>query len=385
MSRSLLFLIADTGGGHRAAATAVADQLHTLYPGEFEIHIVDAFAQAGPRWGAKTTGLYGPLITRGRWLWGGIYHVSNRAPVTAGLRGVLRTMVRGISGLIQQHSVDAIVSFHPLLNHAAVAAARRSGRNIPVATVITDLVSVHKLWACRDVDLVLASSPGGVDRCRRAGVAAGKIIDVGLPVHAAFTTPPPNTRAKQAIRRRLGLNPDLFTVLVCSGADGSGDIPGMASAVAQLDLPLQLVVICGRNQRAKARLEGLTTGRGNAVAVEGYVRNMPDWMHAADIIATKAGPGTIAEALCCGLPILITWYLPGQERGNVEWISGIGAGRYVPTHSSLADAVKELATPNSPVLKRMKQAVRAAARPQAAQRTAEIIRELALGNAADVD
>jgi 1,2-diacylglycerol 3-beta-galactosyltransferase len=106
---------------------------------------------------------------------------------------------------------------------------------------------------------------------------------------------------------------------------------------------------------------------------------MPQWMRASDVVVSKAGPGTIAEALCCGLPLLLVWYLPGQERGNVEWVVDIGAGRFVPRVEQLIDAVTELGIPGSATLAAMRGAVRAAARPDATRRIAELIAEMAAG------
>src|ERR1700690_2442607 len=108
---------------------------------------------------------------------------------------------------------------------------------------------------------------------------------------------------------------------------------------------------------------------------------MAGGMRPSDVIVSKAGPATIAEALCCGLPLLLVWYLPGQERGNVEWVVDIGAGRFVPHVDQLLDAVAELAEPGSKTLAAMRVAVEAAARPDATRRIAELIVSMAGGGA----
>ena len=136
-------------------------------------------------------------------------------------------------------------------------------------------------------------------------------------------------------------------------------------------------MICGRNRRAVHRLRDLHDHDGHPVAVHGYVTNMAEWVRAADVVATKAGPGTIAEALCCGVPLLLTSYLPGQERGNVEWVIDAGLGRYVPHVPQLIDAIAELAAPSSPALAHMRAAVRQAARPDATARIAELVSTMA--------
>ena len=167
-------------------------------------------------------------------------------------------------------------------------------------------------------------------------------------------------------------------MLVCSGADGSGDIERRARVLAGSGLDISLVVICGHNRRAEEALAGLRDRRDRPVVVRGFVTNMAQWMTAADIVVTKAGPGTIAEALCAGLPLLITWFLPGQERGNMEWLIDTGAGRYVPGDAELVDEVAELAAPGSSSLLSMRAAVAQLARPEAAAEVAELIRSVAL-------
>ena len=372
--KRLLFLIADTGGGHRAAATAVERQMLATSPGEFEITILDPFTSAKPRVIAGTAGLYGPITRHARWLWGGLYHSTNSRSAVALLeRTVLRSVTNAVAEAIGRIDPDCVVSFHPLLNHISVRAVRGRARPVPVVTVITDLVDIHVAWACRDVDAVVVPSPGGLDHCRRAGIPASRCHDFGLAVDRRFTEVPSDPAGIAAMRRRLGLRADSFVVLVCGGADGSGGLVKHARAIASGSLDLDLVVICGRNERARSALAGLRTGAGHPVRVLGYVNNMAEWMSASSVVVSKAGPGTIAEALCCGVPLLLVWYLPGQERGNVEWVVDIGAGRYVPRDEQLVDTVAELAAPGSEALATMRSAVRAAARPDATRRIAELI------------
>jgi 1,2-diacylglycerol 3-beta-galactosyltransferase len=376
--RRLLFLIADTGGGHRAAATAVERQMLESSPGEFEITILDPFTSARPRVIGGTAGLYGPITRHARWLWGGLYHSTNsRAAVALLERTVLRSVTTAVTEAIMGIDPDCVVSFHPLLNHVSVRAVRAQARRIPVITVITDLVDIHIAWACRDVDAVVVPSPGGLDHCRRAGIPASRCYDFGLAVDRRFTEVPSDPAGIASLRQRLGLRADRFVVLVCGGADGSGGLVKHARAIASGSLDLDLVVICGRNQRAQSALTGLHIAAGHPVRVLGYVNNMAEWMRAGDVVVSKAGPGTIAEALCCGVPLLLVWYLPGQERGNVEWVVDIGAGRYVPRDEQLVDTVAELAAPGSEALATMRSAVRAAARPDATRRIAGLIASMA--------
>jgi 1,2-diacylglycerol 3-beta-galactosyltransferase len=380
----LLFLIADTGGGHRAGATAVARRLEIDRPGEFDVHIVDPTSAGSTTLLARTADLYGPLIHRARWVWAAMYHATNSATaVTLMQRSALRPLRAALQGLLTSVGPAAVVSFHPLLNHLAAQAVHASDHpKVPVITVITDLVDVHAGWACREVDAVVIPSPGGLDRCRRAGIPAQRCHQLGLPVDSAFARPIPDADERRALRRRLGLAEERFTVLVCSGADGSGGLDRRARAIARCGLDLGLAVICGHNDRARKRLAGLRDASGRPVPVLGFVDNMADWMRAADVVVTKAGPGTIVEALCSGLPLLLTWYVPGQESGNLEWLVDIGAGRYVPRTHELIDAIAELSAPGSPGLAVMRDAVAGAARPEATEQIAGLIAGMADARAA---
>lgn len=378
----LLFLVADTGGGHRASAEAVARRLALAYPGRFATHVLDPFVQASPPLVGRVVGLYSPITRRAPWLWGALYHATNSRAAVAALRGsALRLVEPGLREVITALRPAMVVSFHPLLNHVAWRALRSlPGPHVPLATVITDLVDVHAAWTCADVEAVVTSSPGGLDRARRAGVPADRCHDLGLPVDEAFASPAPAGSARRSLRMRLGLSPSRFTVLLSGGGEGSGELPRRAAAVLDGVDDVDVVVICGRNERALAELEALRAASvdvGARLRVLGFVDNMSEWMRACDLLVTKAGPGAIAEALCSRVPLLLTSHLPGQERGNVDFVVDTGAGRYVPRVADMVDAVRELSRPGSASLPAMREALRHAARPQATAQIAALISRLA--------
>jgi len=372
----LLFLVADTGGGHRASAEAVARRLAAAYPGRFATHVLDPFMQASPRLVGRAVGLYSPITRHAPWLWGAMYHATNSRAAVAALRGsALRLVEPGLREVITTLRPSAVVSFHPLLNHVAWRALRAvPGPRIPLMTVVTDLVDVHAAWTCADVDAVVTSSPGGLDRARRAGVPASRCFDLGLPVDESFVSGATGPGARRALRSRLGLSPDRFTVLLSGGGEGSGGLPRRARALLDALADVDVVVICGRNERARAELEAMDSPR---LRVLGFVRNMSEWMRASDVLVTKAGPGAIAEALCSRVPLLLTSHLPGQERGNVDFVVDTGAGRYVPRVADMVDAVRELSRPGAPSLAAMREALRHAARPQATAQIADLVVHLA--------
>ena len=378
--RTLLFLFADTGGGHRASAVAVAREVASRHGERFDTVLARPFDELAPRVVGRVVGLYSPLIRRAPWLWGIGWHVTDtRAGVRAMQGGFLRLVEPGLTAEIARRRPAAIVSFHPLLNHVSARAVRRARLpGTPVITVVTDLVDIHASWTCDEVDAVVTATPGGLDRCRRAGIPAGRVFDLGLPVDRSFAAVAPGDAvARSAARTALGLEPDAFTVLLAGGGEGSGGMERRVRALAREWLPIQLVAICGRNRALAERLQGLTPTPPTRLHVEGFVDNMAEWLRAADVAVTKAGPGMIAESMSCGTPLLLTSYVPGQERGNVGFVVDTGSGRWVPGLREMVDAVRELSTPGSPALAAMRAELRHAARPAAAARIADLVCALA--------
>jgi 1,2-diacylglycerol 3-beta-galactosyltransferase len=315
----LLFLVADTGGGHRNAARAVGDALDRMYPDWFAPVLCDPLGGTGSaRLLRFVIGLYGPVTRLAPWLWGAAYHACDSRPAMRALR---RTLLR----LADRPAVEAaaalrpaaIVSFHPFTGSAAVAARDLGAAGAPVVTVVTDLATTHAAWRHADTDVIIAPRHPGRD----GWVAAG------LPVTREFWGGPLRDSERAILRRSLGLREEAFLVLVTGGGEGSGGIATRTAAILRQFADVDVVAVCGRNQRLRRRLDRLAADCGGQLTVTGFTRQMADWLRACDLVVTKAGPGTIAEATCCGAPLLLTSHLPGQETGNTEIVTRAGAGR----------------------------------------------------------
>jgi 1,2-diacylglycerol 3-beta-galactosyltransferase len=149
-----------------------------------------------------------------------------------------------------------------------------------------------------------------------------------------------------------------------------GPLEKTALSIAKARLDVTLVVIAGRNQSLKERLEKVKWPI--ATFIYGFVREMPDFMRAADILVTKAGPGTISEALNAGLPMVLYSRLPGQEDGNVSYVVSNGAGVWAPNPERIVSALRSwLEAPSQRAL--AAQACTRLARPQAARQIARIL------------
>ena len=142
---------------------------------------------------------------------------------------------------------------------------------------------------------------------------------------------------------------------------------------------MDVAVICGRNRWLKRRLSRLALRSGDGrLSAHGFVANMPDWLVCADLVVGKAGPGTIAEATCCGAPLVLTSYVPGQEKGNAEFVTGAGAGVFAPRPRQLAAEIGRLRR-DPGALAAMREASVRVGRPRAATDIARFLAGLSGG------
>src|SRR5580693_4709367 len=365
----LLFLVADTGGGHRNAARAVGQALERMYPGRYAPVLCDPLGGPGSaRLLRFVAGLYGPATRLAPWLWGAAYHACDSRPVMRVLqRALLRLADRPAAEAAAAHRPAAVVSFHPFTGSAAVAARDLGAPGAPAVTVVTDLARVHTAWRHADADVIIAPRHPG----RGGWVAAG------LPVTREFWGGPLCGGERAILRRSLGLREETFLVLVTGGGEGSGGIAARTAAILRRFPDVDVVAVCGRNRRLKRRLDRLAASAGCAgrLTVTGFTRHMADWLRACDLVVTKAGPGTIAEATCCGAPLLLTSHVPGQEKGNCEIVTGAGAGLRVPDVRRLVAEIGRLRRDRD-AIDAMRAAAARLARPDAAGHTARLIPDL---------
>jgi 1,2-diacylglycerol 3-beta-galactosyltransferase len=264
-----------------------------------------------------------------------------------------------------------VVSFHPLTGATAVTARDHAAPDSPAVTVVTDLARTHAAWRCGGADLIVAPSAG------RPAAGGPPWMAAALPVTREFWGGPLRGRDERAaLRRSLGVREDRFLVLLTGGGEGSGGIGRRAAAILRRLPEVDVVAVCGRNRRLRRRLDRLAAGSGGRLTVTGFTRDMAAWLRCCDLVVTKAGPGTIAEATCCGAPLLLTSHVPGQERGNAEFVTRAGAGRRARRVRRLLTEIEDLRA-QAGRLAEMRAASARLGRPGAAAAIAEQIAALA--------
>ncbi len=373
----ILILFSDTGGGHRAAAEAIRDALELKYRDCVQVVLEDGIINAAIPPFNLIPKLYLPVTTYSPWGWGLLFNLTNTRVGQAVVNFIVWLLdSRGLRRILERVDADLVLSVHPLLTRVPWLISKHLRPSVPFVTVVSDLFDAHITWFSALSDLVVVPTEFAQERGVHWGFPGERIRVVGLPVSLKFSAdsgPHVNgdPAALRALRTTLGLRPDLFTVLIVGGGEGMGRIGDIAHALAQSGLPLQLIIIAGRNEVLRNTLEAEQWPV--PVRVTGFVTNMPDWMRASDLVVTKAGPGTIMETLAAGRPLLISGFLPGQETGNVTFAEQTGVGVYCDSPEKIAGKVRELLTLGNDALERMRARARAEARPDAAEAIAAIL------------
>lgn len=398
--RTILFLIADTGAGHRSAANAIRNAINLIAqkeqeewyarqqasdadavgqenqplmppPPTYRIEIVDVFEDYSHFPLREAVKLYGPTIRYNPKLFGRVFHMSNRTQRVRAVQQVATPLIHnGLLRLITGVQPDVIVSIHPMLNHVTIHALQDLGLHIPFITVVTDLISVHQAWIAPGADAYIVPTEHARNLYLQNGQDPERIHLLGMPIDPKFTFP---LESKEELQRKLGLEPGKPVVLLVGGGEGSGGLRSAVNIISQAHLPVQLLIITGRNKRLYVQLQRSRSSLHVPAKVLGFVHNMPEMMRAADVIVTKAGPGTICEALACNLPIVLSGYVPGQEEGNVTYVLENNVGVLAYDSIELIDALRRLLKPGSELLYEQLANAKRISRPRASFDIAQTI------------
>ena len=328
----MLLVYSRVGGGHVSAARAIS---HEPESGErCAVSLLDAYVECGRFPVTLFPSAYARLARHHPRLWSTIYAASAKGldPKLA-LRPFLGA---GLTRALKRCRCDVVISVVPAINGLLADAARRTGARVEI--VLTDWHSVHRFWVARGVDHYTAPTQSARQDCIRFGAPPERVDVVGIPIRREFGTRSGATRAHRL--GELGLDPDRFTVLAMVGAEGSPHALRNIAAVARLRRDIQLLVVCGHNDELRRDVQRLRASI--PLRAVGFVDYVADLMHAADVLITKAGGLTLAEAFASRAPVVVHDVLPGQEAGNLEYVLERRAALYARDAEALAQIVSDL-------------------------------------------
>jgi len=276
--------------------------------------------------------------------------------------------------LIVRERPDVVVCTHAFPCGAMAEYKNRFADSPPIVAIVTDF-AVHGFWAHENVDRYVVAADGMRAALQARRVRPEAVAVTGIPVRPEFGAAPHDVRM---LRERLDLPSDRHVVLLMGGGLGIAPIERMLAALKSVRLPLAAVVIAGRNAGIVRRLKETAESVDFPVRALSFVENVYEYMHAADVLVTKPGGLTAAEALVAGIPTVLCKPLPGQEERNARFLVEAGAALRARSVDDLAETVQALLLDQAQ-RERLVCAARSLARPNAAADAAALIARLADG------
>jgi UDP-N-acetylglucosamine:LPS N-acetylglucosamine transferase len=344
--RKLEFVFFDAGGGHRAAATALQIAIQSQgRPWQVNLlnlqELLDQLDILKKYAGIRIQDFYNTMLRNG-WTLGS-------PQLMRVLQLVIRLYHRPTVRVLEEHwretEPDMVVSFVPHFNRALCESYAKAFPGRPFLTVLTDLADYPAhFWIERQSQFLVCGTPKAVEQAKSLGHPCEHIFRVsGMILHPRFYEP--RIENPIAERERLGLRADLPTALVLFGGHGSRVMLQIAERIERSNLAVQMLYICGKNEKLAAALRAGTSRYPRFV--EGFTTRVNYYMQLADFFIGKPGPGSVSEAVAMGLPVIVecnAWTLP-QERYNAKWIIENEVGLVLPNFRHVDEAVSRLIDP----------------------------------------
>lgn len=329
------------GGGHQSVAQALAEAFADLDRDDLDVAVDDLYLELARFPASRFPWLYATMTRSHPRLWRFVFNVTNRPPK----RGRFELLGESIGGprlarALAERRPDVVISVLPGVNGFIARSLARHGSPSPVEVVVTDWADIHLGWLSARVSHYNVPTEAAAETCRAAGIPASSVSVVGFPVRRQFAQARPSDAGRRAARERLGLPIGRFIVLAMVGTEGSAGALAHLAALGWADLDAEIVVVCGRNERLRRRVAAL--GHPGHVRALGFVEGIADLMTASDLLVTKPGGVTLAEAFCCGVPVLAFDPLPGQEERNARYVVSKGAAMLATGPNGLVELATDL-------------------------------------------
>ena len=367
MQKKVLIMSASTGGGHNRAARAIKEELtnKSVKGITIDCEIIDSLK--------IVNGTMDKLISRGYEksakytpkAWGGVYKLTETNLISRNefKDNPLTSLVsRKLKKLIEIKKPDLIIGTHPFpmialstLKRNSISYANNESNTFteslhkyyenlnipPLVTVLTDYTT-HSAYIQNEIDYYIAGHEYVKELLIEDGIDSDKIKPYGIPVEKSFLS----HRDRAVVLSELNLDPNKFTVLLMGGSFGAGSIKDTLSELISIDRDFQIIVVAGRNKSLKDKLDKtIALNQDNIdkkICVLGFTDKMNDLLASVDILVSKPGGLTTTESLLKEVPMIVPYFIPGQEEENLDFLSNCGASLRTSKKYTLSIILKVL-------------------------------------------
>jgi len=315
MGKRILILSASAGTGHLRAADALAKTFE-ITPGVEEVMNDDALTfSRNFIFKDIYSSLYNRLVRTAPTFVGWWYdHSDEPWQATDDIRIIMDRINTGpLVEFIRNFQPDLVVCTHFMPAGVIASLIRKKKLQTHLSIVVTDY-DVHAMWLSKAFNRYFVAIDEAKVHLMALGLPEQRITVSGIPVDPVFSEPVD----KEAVRKKYDLAPNKTTLLVSAGALGVSPTESVTKRLLQLADQMQAVVICGKNEEMKLRVEKLVENKHTSFRVLGYTHEMHNLMKVSDLFIGKPGGLTSSECMVCGLPMVIISPIPGQEDRNSD-------------------------------------------------------------------
>lgn len=369
----VLFLSVSTGGGHLKAAEAIKDAVEDKFP-RARTMIVDALNYISPTVDKLIVGGYLGLLKKTPGVYGKLYELSETGDSIHDICFAANSLFAlKLRKLIDDFMPSVIVCTHTFPLQMLSSLKSRGKVDTPVAAIVTDYVS-HSFWEHKNINAFIVPHELVKKEMIMRGMPAERIYPYGIPIDKCFL----ERKNKAELLKELGLD-NKFTVLVMGGSLGFGKLDLVFESLLKSRYDIQIIAVTGYNMKLKNHLERYYSNEDKKIRIFSYTDRISDLMDTSDLIITKPGGMTSAEALAKGLPMLILSAIPGQEERNANFLVSNGAAIKMSDFRHIDDSLRHIFS-NPSCIEQMKKAAQKLARPNSAENIVSLLKNLSSRN-----
>jgi processive 1,2-diacylglycerol beta-glucosyltransferase len=375
MTPRILIMSASVGAGHLRAAEAVELALRRTRPDAI-VKNIDVLQMTNRLFRRLYGKFYLDLVNNAPHVLGYFYDILDQPARPDNQSDKLRLLLQKLNlkpfiRFLQAEPWDLVINTH-FLPAEIIASLRQAGKlSVPQVTATTDF-ETHRLWVNQPCERYFTATDEGAVYLKSFGVPASDILVTGIPIHPVFSEP----KDRATLLAKHGLDDDRPVVLQLAGGFGVGPIEKLYRSLLTVEIPIQVVVVTGRNEELKTQLRKVHAPARHRVKVMGFTKELDELMAVADLVVSKPGGLTTSETLARGAVMVIVTPTPGQETRNSDFLLENQAAVKVNNLATLPYKVSRLlADPKQ--MAQLRSNVRRVARPRAAfevvQKSLELI------------
>jgi processive 1,2-diacylglycerol beta-glucosyltransferase len=367
--RIILMYISEVSGHH--SATLAIEKAIRYLDKEVDIFNMNIFHYTNPLSERIVNRLYMGAIKRFPWIWEYLYDNTRVKKIIDYFKIIVhRTNIPKLRILFEKIKPQVIICSQAYPCGMVADYKRFYNADFKLIAVLTDYIP-HSYWIYENIDYYVVPSKEIEQKLISKGVANEKIRILGIPVDPYFS----EVLQKEKIIEKLALTYHLPKILIMGGGQGLGPIENIVETLQKIDIDLEILVVTGINKKLYYRLKRKISTFKQKVILFGFVNNIAELMTVSDVIITKPGGITTAEALSKGLPMIIVEPIPGQEMSNTEYLISKGAAVMIEKPQKIKDVLKEMLI-NRERLNKMRQAAKEISKPNASIEIANLALKL---------